>query len=541
MKVPYCVTYRFKKSIIDFAIGGVVVSKKTQATKTVMMLAAFSFLSKIMGFVRESLIASKYGSGSQTDAFFLALVTISMFTGVVSSSIGTTLIPVLSQVEKEEGKAGKQAHLNNFINIIGIVSLALILLAGIFAPLLLKVLAKGFEGESFELVVLLSRIGLPSIFFSAIIGVYRGYLQSEGMFRESATASLVTNVLLIIFLVGISDRFDVRALMVAYVVAQAAPLAIQWVSLKSKGYHYEYHINLKDPYMSKVLNMLPPVLIGVAISDINKMADNSMASSLSSGSVSSLQYANRIEGITMGIFIASIMTVIFPLLSSEANKEDKTSFKKVITQGTNLILLITIPAAVGMIVLGVPIIQLAFERGKFTSNDTLMAAGALTFYSVGVGANALKQFYNRAFYSLQDTKTPVINSAITVALNITLNILLVSSMEHRGLALATSLANTITSILLLYFLRKKIGAFGISGSLVVLLKSLGSSIIMGFVAHFTYEFLYGFFGVGNTGLLLSLLGSVALASLVYFILMVLLKVEELHVLIDSVKRRLKRA
>src|SRR5699024_2706259 len=118
--------------------------------------------------------------------------------GVVSSSIGTTLIPVLSQVEKEEGKAGKEAHLNNFINIIGVVSLALVLIAGIFAPLLLKILAKGFEGDSFRLVVLLSRIGLPSIFFSAIIGVYRGYLQSEGMFKESATASLITNVILII-------------------------------------------------------------------------------------------------------------------------------------------------------------------------------------------------------------------------------------------------------------------------------------------------------------------------------------------------------
>lgn len=516
-------------------------SKKTQATKTVMMLAIFSFLSKIMGFVRESLIASKYGSGSQTDAFFLALVTISMFTGVVSSSIGTTLIPVLSQVEKEEGKAGKEAHLNNFINIIGVVSLALVLIAGIFAPLLLKILAKGFEGDSFRLVVLLSRIGLPSIFFSSIIGVYRGYLQSEGMFKESATASLITNVILIIFLVSISDRFDVRGLMVAYVFAQAAPLSVQWVSLKSKGYHYEFHIDLKDPYMSKVLNMLPPVLIGVAISDINKMADNSMASSLSSGSVSSLQYANRIEGISMGIFIASIMTVIFPLLSSEANKDDKTNFKKVITQGTNLILMITIPAAVGMIVLGVPIIQLAFERGKFTHANTLMAAGALTFYSVGVSANALKQFYNRAFYSLQDTKTPVINSAITVVLNITFNILLVSSMQHRGLALATSLANTLTSILLLYFLRKKIGAFGISGSVIVFIKSLFSSLVMGFVAHYAYDYLYVFFGSGRTGLILGLFSSVLLASIVYFISLFVLKVEELEVLKRMVKKKLKRA
>ncbi len=516
-------------------------SKKTQATKTVMMLAIFSFISKIMGFVRESLIAAKYGSGSETDAFFLALVTISMFTGVVSSSIGTTLIPVLSQVEKEEGKEGKQAHLNNFINIIGIVALLLIFVAIVFAPLLLRVLAKGLEGESFELVVLLSRIGLPSIFFSSIIGVYRGYLQSEGMFKESAVTGLITNIILIFFLVILSPYFDVRGLMVTYVIAQASPLIVQMVSLKSLNYKYKYHVDLKDKYMSKVMHMIPPVLVGVAIGDINSMVDNSMASSLTAGSVSSLNYARRLEGITMGIFITSIMTVIFPHLSTEANKDDKTGFKNVITQGMNIILMITIPAAVGMIVLGVPIVQLAFERGKFTHTNTLMTAGALAFYSIGILASAIHQFLRRGFYSLHDTKTPVVNSAIALGINVILNIVLVRSMQHRGLALATSLANTITALILIVQLRNKIGGFGIGKSLVVFIKSTFASIVMGLVAHYSYVHVSGLVGPGRMGLIIGLFSAVLLAVIVYFILLLVLRVEELNVLVDKAKEKLVKA
>ena len=184
--------------------------------------------------------------------------------------------------------------------------------------------------------------------------------------------------------------------MIVYTIAEGAPLIPQYISLKSKGFKYEAHVDLKDPYMKKVLRMIPPILLSVAINDVNAMADNAMASTLVSGSVSSLQYARRIDGITTGIFIGSIFTVIFPLLSTEANKEDKTGFKKVVTQGTNIILLITISATVGMIVLATPIIRLTFERNMFTAADTMMAAGALTFLAIGLSANSVIQYIYRA-------------------------------------------------------------------------------------------------------------------------------------------------
>ena len=185
------------------------------ATKTVLMLTVFSFISKILGFVRVTLIASRYGSGSNTDAFFLALSTITMFSMVVTSTIGTTLIPVLGEVEAKEGKKGKQEHLNNFVSIIAVVSMILVVVAFIFAPLLLRILASGFEDEQFQLVVTLTRIGVPTIFFSALIGVFRGYLQSEGFFKETAIATLFVNIVMIVFLMTLSTRFDVRGLMVA--------------------------------------------------------------------------------------------------------------------------------------------------------------------------------------------------------------------------------------------------------------------------------------------------------------------------------------
>ncbi|NLW16027.1 MAG: murein biosynthesis integral membrane protein MurJ [Erysipelothrix sp.] len=514
-------------------------SKNNRATKTVVMLAAFSFLSKVLGFLRETMIAKQYGSSSDSDVFFMALVTITMFTGIISATIGTTLIPILTEVEENEGREGKRKHLNNFLNIIGVTSIIITLVAIIFAPLMLKILARGFDEESFNLVVKLARIGMPTIFVSSIIGVFRGYLQSEGLFKETAISSLFVNLVMIGFLMFLSDKFDVSALMLTYVIANVIPLVFQFISLKSIDYKYEFEFHIKDVYMIRVLQMIPPILIGVAITDLNKMADNSMASGLVTGSISALNYATKLDSFTTGIFIASLMTAIFPILSQHANKENQDGFKNVITRGFNMILLITIPAAIGMMVLAYPIVKLAFERGEFTSTATAMTVGALTYYSIGLPANGLKQYISKIFYSLKDTKTPVINSAITVALNITLNIMLVGSMKHRGLALATSLANIITAFVFIYSLRKKIGPFGIKSTIIVAIKSLVSGLLMGLSAHYTYKYLIIRVSSGSIGLVLALLGAVLLAVIVYVVLLKILGVKELDDLLIQVKKKIK--
>src|SRR5699024_6815267 len=280
------------------------------------------------------------------------------------------------------------------------------------------------------------------------------------------------------------------------------------------------------------------ILISVAISDLNSMIDKSMASSLIKGSVSSLNYANVLNNIVLSVFVAAIITVIFPMLSKEANAQNYTALKKLLHTSLNIVLLITIPAAIGMIVLATPAVKFAYQRGEFGETATRMTSSALVFYSLGLVGNGVKLMLTRVFYSLKDTKTPMINSAYALGLNFIFNLILVQFMGHRGLALATSLSAMITAVILLYHLRKKIGNLGLKAMSQSSIKILISSLIMGVIVHFTYNSLMSAIDPSRLVELILVLLTVSLGITIYIIALYFFKVKELHFAIDYAKQQL---
>src|SRR5699024_4954560 len=468
-------------------------SNLKKSAKSVVTIIVFTLASKVLGFLREALIASNYGSGAGTDTYFIALSAVSLFSVLLTQTINTTLIPILSDVEAQEGKKGKLNHLNNFLNTVTIIAFILVVIGYFVTPLLMKLLGKGFVGEQFDLAILLTRIGLPTLIFSSIVGIFRGYLQSEERFNESAAAAFPKNIVYILFLIFLSRYFSIKALMVAAVIAEASQLLIQIPSLRKLGYRYKMTVDLQDEYMQRLAALIPPILISVAISDLNNLIDKSMASSLVKGSVSSLNYASVLNNIVMSVFVTAIITVIFPMLSKEANAENYNGLKKLMHTSLNIVLLITIPAAIGMIVLATPAVKVAYQRGEFGEAATMMTSSALVYYSLGLVGNGVKGLLTRVYYSLKDTKTPMINSAYALGLNFIFNLVLVQFMGHRGLALATSLSTTITAIILLHHLRKKIGNLGLKAMTQSSNKSLISSIIKVIVVYFVYIFLLVYF------------------------------------------------
>lgn len=214
--------------------------------------------------------------------------------------------------------------------------------------------------------------------------------------------------------------------------------------------------------------------------------------------------------------------------------------KKIMSGGVNLILIITIPATVGLVVLAQPIVEVAFERGAFTANDTIMTTQALVFYSVGLVASSLWLLITRVYYSLQDTKTPMVNGALAVGLNIILNLILVRYMAHAGLAFATSIANTVATLLLFYGLKKKIGSLGTVGYIKCGLKSGLASAIMGVVAYMVYHGLYGVLGVSKLYNLVSLLVAAGVGVVVYGVLCYLFGVDEVRDIVGKVMERIRR-
>ncbi|MBU5427908.1 murein biosynthesis integral membrane protein MurJ [Tissierella pigra] len=512
-------------------------SKSNKTVKSALIIIIFSLGSKFLGFIREVLIAAKFGSSIETDTFFIALSASALISGFLSNAISTTFIPVISEVESKKGKKGKIEHTNNMINVIFFVSLILLVIVSLGTPMLVKLLASGFEGKQFDLAVKLTRIGLSMILFSGVIGVMTGYLQSEQRFNATAMIGFPFNFVYIFFLLFLSSMFGIKGLMVAGVVATFSQLLVQIPEARASGFRYKFIFDIKDKYIRKVLYLSLPVLIGVAINDLNAVVDRTLASNLVLGSISALNYANKLSGLILGVFISAITTVIFPVLSKEANNENIDGVKSTMSYGINLILLITIPATVGMIVLAKPIVEIAFQRGEFDATATLMTSQALVFYSMGLVASSLRLLITRVYYSLQDTKTPMINGVISVGFNIILNLILVRFMAHAGLALATSIAITIATIMLLYGLKKKIGSLGTKQYITTFFKTGLASSIMGLVAYIAYNGLYGILGVSKLYNLMSLLVAVGLAVIVYGVSCYLFKIEEVR---DAVHKIIKK-
>lgn len=510
--------------------------EKKVAKSAILIIMIFTLGSKFLGFIRETLIAAKFGAGMETDAFFVALTATGLITGLISTAIKTTFVPILSEIKAKEGKIGKINHTNNMINIIFFVSLILVLLGLLVSPFLVKLLAKGFYGEQYDLAVKLTRIGMPKLLFSGLIGALTGFLHSEQKHLSSAAIGFPFNLVYIFYLLFLSTPFGIEGLMVAAVIAVISQLLIQIPEAKkAAGYRYEFILDLKDDYIKKVLHMSLPVFVSVAVNDLNAIVDKALASSLVSGSISALNYANKLNTLILGVFISAITTVIFPILSRESSSNNIPSMKRIMSYGVNLILLITIPATVGLVILAIPIVQVFFQRGEFDEIATSMTAKALVFYSLGLVGMSLRTLLDRLYYSLHDTKTPMKNGAISVLFNLILNFILVRYMAHAGLALATSIAITIATVLMFYRLKKKLGSIGMISYLKCGLKAGFASIIMGVVVNLVYQELYKILGISKLYNLVSLLVAIGVGVIVYIVLCYVFGIQEIKHIVKELR------
>ena len=512
-------------------------SKSNKIAKSAMMISIFTLVSKFLGFIREMLIASKYGSGYETDTYFVAMTATTIIMTTIGSSLNTSLIPVFTEVEEKKGKKAKIRFLNNILNVIFFITIILVILGFFLSPLIIKMVAGGFKGEQFKLAVELNRIGLPIVIFLGFTYVFSGFLHSSQIFGPPAIMGLPYNLVFIVFLLFMADKENIYTLMLASVVASSTQFLIQVPAVRHQGFRYKVDADLNDVYIRKTLLLVFPVLIGSAVQQINTIVDKTLASGLAEGSISALNYSAKLNDVVVSVFIAAITTVIFPMLSRAFAQGDDDQLKLIMSQGINIILLITVPATIGIMILAEPIVRIFFERGEFNASDTLMTSSALFFYSLGLVSISLRLMLNKVFYSLQDTKTPMINGALSVGLNIILNLIFIRFMDHAGLALATSISTTFTSIMLFISLRNKIGPIGLKRYLRCLVKTLAASLVMGVVVYFTFYGLTESYEFSKVFEMLILLLSIGLGALVYFILCLIFDIKELKILLRGIRRK----
>ncbi len=491
-----------------------------------------TILSKIVGFVRDITLSYFYGASNITDAYLISLTIPNVIFGIIGTGIATGYIPMYSKIEKLEGSNEGNIYTNNLVNILLALSSVLFIFGLIFTAPLVKLFASGFEGETFKVAIRFTRVSLIGMYFTGLISIFKGFLQIKGNYAIPALVGVPMNVITIVSII-ISSKGNVLLLSIGTVIAIASQSLLLLLFAYKKGYKYMPVFDLKNKHIINMLYIALPVIIGVSVNQINVLVDRTLASQLAEGAISSLNYANRLNGFVQGIFVFSITTALYPMISKMVADCNMDGFKKSVSEAIIGINLLVIPATVGAMIFAEPIVRLLFDRGRFDAEAITMTSMALFYYSLGMIGFGLREVLSRAFYSLQDTKTPAMNSAFAVVLNIILNIVLSRFMGIGGLALATSISATIGTLLLFISLRKKIGPFGIKNLSISFIKIIGTSLVMGLIAKLSFNSMVDAFGQN-----ISLVIAIGIGAVVYVVMIYFMKVEEVDVLVGMFKKKL---
>lgn len=500
--------------------------------RTALLIVVITILSKFVGFGREMVLAYFYGASSVSDAYLISMTIPTTIFAFISGAIASVFIPMYTQIEAELGVKEADKYTNNLVNILLLICTVLILFGLIFTEQLVKVFALGFEGEILDLAVSFTRVSLLGIYFSALNTVFNAFLQVKGNFAAPAAIGFPYNFCIIISII-LSAKGNLIILAFGLFFAAVAQFLFLLPFIGQKEFTYRATINFADPHIKEMLYLALPVLIGVAVNDINAIVDKTMASQIYEGGISVLNYALRLNGFVQGIVVLSIAVAMYPLISKMAAEDNISGLKKTLSEAITGIGLLVIPCTVGAMVLAEPIIALLFGRGAFDEQAIVMTASALFFYAIGMIGIGLRQVLSRSFYALQDTKTPMINAAIGMVLNVTLNIILSRFLGIGGLALATSISAMIMSILLVANLRHKIGALGFKKITLSFIKILFASVVMGVIARGCFSYL-----TITLSQNLSLLAAMAVGALSYFVIIYFMKIEDVDAVVKAVREKI---
>ena len=511
-------------------------------TRAAGIVGFFTFLSRILGLARDILIAKFFGSGMSADAFFVAFRIPNLLRRLFAEgSFSVSFIPVFSEYLQNKSKAEAFLLARVVLTFMVLILTVITILGIIFSPLIVRIIAPGFGGmgEKYALTVLLTRIMFPYIFLVSVFALFMGILNSLRHFAAPAMAPIFLNLSMIAALLFLLPylKTPTVGLAIGVIVGGILQLALQIPFLMGKGLSFAPKWNPGHPALKKIGILMLPTIFGSAIYQINQLVGTLLASLLREGSVSYLYYADRLVQFPLGVFAIAISTAVLPSLSREAAEGDLVRLKETLSHALRLTMFITIPAMVGLIVLREPIITLLFERGAFDSFTTMMTARALLYYSLGLWAFAALRVFVSAFYSLQDTKTPVKVAVVAMIVNIIFSVILMRTpLEHGGLALALSLASTLQLCMLIFLLRKRLG--GIEGRVVVgsMVRSFLSSLIMGACIYFlAFKVLACTLNSGLSILALWILIVVCTGLFVYFVSAHVLGSRELSYLMRALK------
>lgn len=501
---------------------------KYSAIITVMLV-----LSKITGFARELLIAVKFGATRESDIYKIATTMPNVLFSAVSAAIITTFIPVFSSIKDDKKKASE--FFSNIVNIVSLLCIVLSIIGVIISPLLIKLFAVGFKGNDFIQAVKMTRIVMPTILFLGISGLYTGYLQSYGVFIQPALTGIAANIVIILGII-VFYKFGIIAAIISVLVGSIMQVLVQQPFIKNYQYK-KFIINFKDENVKLMLKMAVPILITTAASQINLMVDRRFSSSFAAGSISVIDYANKISTIINQVFISSVTTVLYPMLTDKFSNSTKEDFNSFFVKSVNIVSIVVIPLAFLMLILSMPLVKLLLLHGKFDAKSAVITASCLRILALSSIGYSLIDILGKVFFSMKDTLTPMINGFIIITLNIVFIFIFAPRFGVKGLATAVVFSTIISSIIMFIELKRKLKNVKLLSMVVVILKVIISGIAMAGITYFTYYRVLRFINDSTIGLSIKIVISSLFGLALYYVLMNLLKVDELKFLVNMKKKK----
>ncbi|MFP4194409.1 MAG: murein biosynthesis integral membrane protein MurJ [Desulfobacterales bacterium] len=514
-------------------------NEKRHATKAAGVIGLATLLSRILGFVRDLVIAWFFGAGLLSDAFFVAFRIPNLLRRLFAEgTLSMAVVPVFTEQMTKYGREEAFALARSAVRMLSVI-LVIIALAGIAgAPWIVKVVAPGFAGSKFALTVTLTRIMFPYIIFICLVALSMGILNALGHFAAPALAPVFLNLTMIAAVLFISPYLDTPVIGVAFGVLAGGviQLALQVPFLLKKGIVIWQKAPFWHPALKKIGLLMGPAVFGAAVYQINILVGTLLASLLREGSVSYLYYADRLVQFPLGIFAISASVALLPSLSRQASAKDYDALADTFAYSMKMIFFITVPAMAGLIALREPIVGLLFMRGAFDVVSMKHTAYALFHYSVGLWAFSGVRILVSTFYALQDTKTPVKMATYSIIANIAFGIILMGPLTHGGLALATSLGSMINFFLLAAVLQKRMGEIYWKKIVVSVARTVLSSIIMGGMLLWWHRMFPPDYAGGALGLLANVFAAILGGVTVYAACAAFFQRDELKSLMSMVKR-----
>jgi putative peptidoglycan lipid II flippase len=531
--------------------------------------------SRVLGLVREQVMANYFGAGFVNDAFQVAFRIPNMLRDLFAEgALSVAFVKTFTDYIEKKGEEEAWKLASMVLNALAIVLSAITILGIILAPYIVGYMAAGFSPEKAALATTLTRIMFPFLLLVALAAVAMGVLNTRGRFGIPASASTLFNVgsiaggLACAYILSgggweiakdhsvMPDwraQWAIIGMAIGTLIGGGLQFLVQVPSMWKVGFRFRPQVSFSHPGVRQVMRLMGPAVIGTAAVQINVFVNTFFASSIP-GAQSWLGYSFRLMQFPIGIFGVAIGTATLPAISRHASRNDIPRFRSTLSSSIGLVFLLTIPSACGLVILGKPIIAMLYQRGAFTALDTQMVTAALVGWSIGlVGYSAIKVL-SPAFYALNDARTPMIISFVSILINAVCGYLFRGWLSnygvtpetpygygHAGLALATSSVALVNFFALVYFMRRKIrrleGRMILSSFLRISLASLALSV----TSYFTYKFLVERLGEqGFRNIAIETFGPIATGGLVFLVMARLLRVRELDQAIEAIAGRFRR-